>query len=210
MKRSPLGLAFAAILYGAISLTANLVAVTEPRAAELSAAERTTLKELRSGDMAKLVVHAAPRDRIEETFRDLYGNPVSLADYSGKVVLVNIWATWCPPCRAEMPSLDDLAGEMEGPDFALIALSTDRAGVERVAQFYEDFLIENLKVMHDRSGKFGRQAGVLGLPVTMILDRQGREIARIMGEADWGSPEAKAILNRVIEMTRPGAGVVPT
>ncbi len=207
MKRSPFGLAFAAILYGAISLTANLVTATEPRAAELSAADRTTIKELRSGDMAKLVVHAEPRDRIEESFRDLYGNSISLADYSGKVVLVNIWATWCPPCRAEMPSLDDLAGEMEGPDFALIALSTDRGGVERVAQFYEDYLIENLKVMHDRSGNFGRQAGVLGLPVTLLLDREGREIGRILGEADWNSPEAKAILNRVIEMTRQGAGL---
>ncbi len=210
MKRSPFGLAFAAILYGAISLTANLVAVTELRATELSAADRTSLKELRSGDMAKLIVHAAPRNRIEETFRDLYGNPVSLADYAGKVVLVNIWATWCPPCRAEMPSLDDLAGEMEGPDFAVIALSTDRAGVERVAQFYEDYLIENLDVMHDRSGNFGRKAGVRGLPVTLLLDREGREIGRIMGEADWNSPEAKAILNRVIEMTRQGAGVIRT
>jgi thiol-disulfide isomerase/thioredoxin len=207
MKRLPLGLAFAAILYGAISLTANLVAVTGSQAAELSAADRTTLKELRNGDMAKLIVHAAPRNRIDESFRDLYGNPVSLADYSGKVVLVNIWATWCPPCRAEMPSLDDLAGEMEGPDFALIALSTDRAGVERVARFYEDYLIENLKVMHDRSGNFGRQAGVLGLPVTLLLDREGREIGRILGEADWNSPDAKAILNRVIEMTANGTGL---
>jgi thiol-disulfide isomerase/thioredoxin len=151
--------------------------------------------------MAKLVIHNAPRARITETFRDLYGNALTLADYSGKVVLLNIWATWCPPCRAEMPSLDDLAGEMEGPDFAVIALSTDRGAAERVAQFYEDFLIENLDVMQDRSGNFARQAGVLGLPVTLILDRQGREIGRILGDADWDSPEARAILRRVIEMT---------
>ena len=201
MKRSPFSLAFAALLYGAISLTANAVA-----AAELSAADRATLKELRGGDMAKLVVHAEPRDRIAETFRDLYGNPITLADYSGKVVLLNIWATWCPPCRAEMPSLDDLAGEMEGPDFALIALSTDRAGPERVAQFYEDLRIENLKVMHDRSGNVSRQAGVLGLPVTLILDREGREIARLLGDADWGSPEARAILQRIIEITAQDTG----
>ncbi len=117
------------------------------------------------------------------------------------MVLLNIWATWCPPCRAEMPSLDRLAGEMEGPDFALIALSTDRGGVERVAQFYDDYLIDNLDIMHDRSGNFARQAGVLGLPVTLILDRQGREIARLLGDADWASPEARAILRRIIEMT---------
>lgn len=205
MKRSPFGLAFAAILYGAISLTANVVDATE-----LSAADITSLKELRHGDMAKLIVHAAPRDRIAETFRDLHGNPVTLADYSGKVVVLNIWATWCPPCRAEMPSLDRLAGEMEGKDFAVIPLSTDRGGVERVAQFFDDIHIENLKVMHDRSGKVARQAGVLGLPVTLILDREGREIARVLGDAEWDSPEAQAILNRIIDMTRQGSGPLRT
>ena len=203
MSRSPFSVAFAALLYGAISLTANAAI-----ALELSAADRATLKELRAGDMAKLVVHEKPRDRINETFRDLYGNPLTLADYSGKVVLLNIWATWCPPCRAEMPSLDRLAGAMAGEDFAVIPLSTDRAGVERVAQFYRDIQIENLDVMHDRSGKVARQAGVLGLPVTLILDRQGREIARILGDADWDSPDAQSILRRVIEITRQDSGAL--
>ena len=196
MSRSPVSLALAALLYGAICLTANAGAATE-----LSAADRAELKQLRGGDMAKLVIHNAPRARIGETFRDLYGNPITLADYSGKVVLLNIWATWCPPCRAEMPSLDRLAGAMEGPDFAVIALSTDRGGVERVARFYDDMQIENLDVMLDRSGKFSRRTGVLGLPVTLILDRQGREIGRLLGDVDWDSPEARAILRRVIEMT---------
>ena len=196
MKRSPLGLAFAAILYGAISLTANAAATTE-----LTAADRATLKQLRSGDMSSLVIHSAPRDRITATFRDLDGKRLTLAGYSGKVVLLNIWATWCPPCRAEMPTIDRLAGAMEGPDFAVISLSTDRGGIERVARFFESIQIENLKMMHDRSGKFSRQAGVLGLPVTLILDRQGREIARLLGDADWDSSEAKAVLRQVIEMT---------
>ncbi len=200
MRRSPISLALAALLYGAICLTANAGA-TDSGAAELSAADRATLKELRGGDMVKLIVLDAPRDRIAETFRDLYGNPLTFADYSGKVVLLNIWATWCPPCRAEMPSLDRLAGDMEGHDFAVIALSTDRGGVERVARFFDDMRIENLTVMHDRSGKVARRAGVLGLPVTLILDRQGREIGRIIGESDWDSPDARAILRRVIEMT---------
>jgi len=200
MSRSPFSVALAAFLYGAIFLTAN-AAAADPGAAGLTAAERTTLRELRGGDMAKLVVHGAPRDRIGETFRDRHGNALTLADYSGKVVLVNIWATWCPPCRAEMPSLDRLAGAMAGPDFAVIALSTDRDGAERVARFFDDIRIENLDVMLDRSGDFARQAGVLGLPVTLVLDRRGREIARLLGDADWDSPEARAILRRVIEIT---------
>jgi len=151
--------------------------------------------------MAKLIVHSTPRDRITATFRDLHGKRITLAGYSGKVVLLNIWATWCPPCRAEMPTIDRLAGAMAGPDFAVIALSTDRGGIEKVAQFFESIQIENLEVMHDRSGKFSRQAGVLGLPVTLILDRQGREIARLLGDTDWDSPEARTILRQVIEMT---------
>ncbi len=200
MNRSPFSLVLAALLYGAIGLTANAGA-TDPAATELTAADRATLKQLRSGDMTSLVIHGAPRKRISANFRDLDGKRHTLAGYSGKVVLLNIWATWCPPCRAEMPTLDRLAGAMEGPDFAVIALSTDRGGVEKVARFFESMQIENLEVMHDRSGKFSRQAGVLGLPVTLILDRQGREIARLLGDADWDSPEAKAILRRVIEMT---------
>jgi thiol-disulfide isomerase/thioredoxin len=208
MSRSPFSLALAAILYGAIFLTANAVTAVDGSAQDLSSADRASLKEMRGGDMVKLVVHDQPRDRIAETFRDLHGNPVTLADYSGKVVLLNIWATWCPPCRAEMPAIDRLAGAMEGDDFAVIALSTDRGGVERVAEFFKDIQVENLKVMHDRTNDVARQAGVLGLPVTLILDRQGREIARMLGDADWDSPDARALLRRIIEMTAGDGGAI--
>ena len=204
MKRPPLGLAVAAFLYGAICLTANAVA------ADLTLAQRDGLKALRGGDMAKLVVHDQPRPRIEESFTDLYGNRIEFADYTGKVVLLNIWATWCPPCRAEMPSLDRLAGEMAGPDFTVAPLSTDRAGPERVAEFYKDTQVRNLPVLHDRSGKVARQAGVLGLPITLILDRQGREIARLIGDADWDSPEARTIIEQVIELTRQADPIIRT
>jgi thiol-disulfide isomerase/thioredoxin len=206
MKRSPLGLAAAAFLYGAICLTAN--AVAGGPILDLSSAQRDDLKALRAGDMGKLVIHDQPRPRIEESFRDLYGNRITLADHAGKVVLLNIWATWCPPCRAEMPSLDRLAGALEGPDFAVIALSADRGGPEQVAEFFKGIQVENLKVMHDRSGDVARQAGVLGLPVTLILDRQGREIGRMLGDADWDSPEARDLLREVIELTRDAPGAI--
>ena len=205
MSRSPFSLTLAAILYGAIFLTANTVS-----AAGMSPADRTALKEMRSGEMLKLVFHDKPRARIVETFRDFYGNGITLADYSGKVVLLNFWATWCPPCRAEMPSIDRLAGAMGGKDFAVISMSTDRGGVEKVAEFFKDIRVEHLKLMHDRSGNMGRQAGVLGLPVTLILDREGREIARLLGDADWDSPEATEILRRIIELTGGDGGAVRT
>ncbi|MFK7944120.1 MAG: TlpA disulfide reductase family protein, partial [Paracoccaceae bacterium] len=118
-------------------------------------------------------------------------------------VLLNFWATWCPPCRKEMPGIDRLAGEMGGDDFDVIALSTDRFDVERVIDFFEEIEVKNLGIHQDRSGATARRAGALGLPVTLILDREGREIARVAGEAEWDSPRVKAILTRVIEMTAP-------
>ena len=185
-----------ALLYGAFVLGANPI-----HADALSKEERTALLELRDGDMSKLVVHKEARPRIEETWQDREGNTVSLADFAGKVVVLNFWATWCPPCRAEMPSIDRLAGEMGGEDLEVVALSTDRFGVEKVVDFFEEINVQNLAVHQDRAGAVARRAGALGLPVTVILDREGREVARVTGEAEWDAPVVKAILQRLIEMT---------
>ena len=116
-----LALGIGALLYGLAAISAN-----PAFAADLSVEQRAALKEMRAGDMRKLVFHKEARPRVDETFRDQYGNPITLADYQGKVVVLNFWATWCPPCRAEMPSIDRLAGEMGGDDLEVVALSTDR------------------------------------------------------------------------------------
>ncbi len=191
-------LGIGAMLYGVIALGAN-----PALAADLSKDQIATLKEMRNGDMKKLVVHKEARPRIDETFRDKYGNAVTLADYEGKVVVLNFWATWCPPCRAEMPSIDRLSAEMGGDDVEILALSTDRFDVERVAAFFDEIQVQNLRVLQDRKGAVARKAGVLGLPVTVILDRQGREIGRVQGEAEWDSAHVKAIVTRIVEMTAP-------
>lgn len=198
MRRPFSRLAPAALLYGAIALAANVALALTP-------AERAELKALATGEMAKLVVHEAPEPRIEAPFRNLAGNRMTLADHAGKVVLLNLWATWCPPCRAEMPALDRLAGAMEGPEFEVIVLSSDRGGIERVENFFREIGIEHLEVMQDPAGEVNREAGVMGLPVTLILDREGREFARMIGAAEWDSAEAQALIRRVIEMTGPAA-----
>ncbi|HUF85985.1 MAG TPA: TlpA disulfide reductase family protein [Thermohalobaculum sp.] len=200
MRRPSLNLALAALLYGAIALAANAGLALTP-------AERAELEALRTGDMARLIVHEAPRPRVETAFADAAGNRLTLADFAGKVVLLNVWATWCPPCRAEMPALDRLQGALAGPEFEVIALSTDRAGAGRVEAFFADIGVRNLAIRLDRSGDFQQAAGVLGLPATLILDREGREIARMMGDADWDGPEAQALIERLIALTRPREAV---
>src|SRR5690625_4517059 len=124
-------LIFAALLYGLMAVSAN--------AAGLSVEDRAEIEALATGEMAKLVVHGEPRARLDEVFLDEAGEEVSLADLEGRVVLLNLWATWCPPCRAEMPSIDRLAGEMAGPEegLAVIALSSDRDGAKRIKRFYD-------------------------------------------------------------------------
>ena len=189
--RSPLRAGIGALLYGLAVLGANAAGAWEPGA----------LDALRRGEMEKLVLHQTPAPPIEVPFADGEGNEVRLSDFAGKVVLLNLWATWCPPCRAEMPSLDRLAGAMAGPDFAVVALSTDRGGPARIRKFLDDTGVKHLGVYQDAHMQLAREAGAIGLPVTLLLDRQGREIGRVTGDAVWDSPEAKALLQRFIELT---------
>lgn len=188
----------AALLYGVGAWAAN-----PAHAADLTADDIASLKATRTGDMTKLVVHDAPRDRVDRAFKDKDGTEHTLAEYTGRIVVLNFWATWCPPCRAEMPSIDRLAADVAGQDIAVVALSTDRFGIERVGRFFEEIGIRTLTLYQDKGGRLAREAAVIGLPVTLILDRQGREIARLQGEAEWDGPAARAILTRLVEMTGP-------
>lgn len=196
----PFALGVAAILYGAMALTAN-----PARAGTLDASERAALEAMRADDMQKLVFHDAPRPRIAEGFEDGEGRSLGLADFAGKVVVLNLWATWCPPCRAEMPSLDRLSAKVGGDGIAVVALSTDRGGAPKVRAFFDEIGVKNLRIYTDKSNRFARQAAVMGLPVTLILDPQGREIARLTGDAHWDSDAALAILRGIAAATRDSA-----
>ena len=152
------------------------------------------LETLRTGDMAKLVVHPAPKPAIEGSFADLDGASHSLADFRGKVVVLNFWATWCGPCREEMPSLDRLQAGMGGDDLAVVTLATGRNSPQGIARFFEDEGITVLPRYTDSSMGLARSMGVFGLPVTVILGRDGQEVARLTGGADWNGADARAIL----------------
>lgn len=123
------------------------------------------------------------------SFTDGAGQPKTLASFSGKVVLLNIWATWCAPCRKEMPTLDRLQEKLGGPDFEVVALSMDRAGPDIVKKFYAETGVTHLALNIDSSAKAMFTLGAVGLPMTLLIDREGKEIGRLIGPAEWDSPD---------------------
>ena len=111
-------------------------------------------------------------------------------------MVLNVWATWCVPCRKEMPTLDRLQARLGGKDFLVVALSIDRKGVEAVRGFYQEVGVENLAIYVDPSGKGSHALAIPGVPTTLLIDREGREVARKMGEAKWDSPEMVSLVER--------------
>lgn len=141
-------------------------------------------------------LHEAPRPLPELRFEDGDGRPRALTAFRGKIVLLNVWATWCAPCRREMPTLDRLQAALGGPGFEVVALSIDRAGIAAVAEFYAEIGVERLAKYIDASGSAARRLDAVGLPTTLLIDREGREIARHVGPAEWDTPEMLSFLRR--------------
>jgi thiol-disulfide isomerase/thioredoxin len=150
-----------------------------------------------------LSIFDPPRDLPEIRFVDAAERGLTLADFRGKIVLLNLWATWCAPCRHEMPSLDRLQAQLGGDDFIVLALSIDRAGLPAVRRFYEELGLQHLGIYVDAGGAGLRTLGVPGLPMTLLIDRAGREVARKMGAAEWDDPETVALIRQQIEAPAP-------
>jgi len=182
----------AALLYGAAASGAN--------AEGLDRAQLESLKALRTGQMARLVIHDAPLPPPAGGFTDAAGNPMDYGAFAGKVVAVNFWATWCIPCRREMPTLDNLQAQLGDDDFTVAAISSDRTA-EQAQRFFDEIGVDKLTLYHDPRAEFARASRVIGYPVVLILDRQGGELARLTGGAEWDSIEAVELLRHVIEMT---------
>jgi len=144
------------------------------------------------------VASKAPVPAPEIAFKDGDGNPLSLAAWRGRVVLVNLWATWCAPCRREMPALDRLQAKLGGDDFEVVAISVDRKGIAASSKFLDDAGAENLALYVDESFQVARDFRVPGLPVTILIDRQGREVGRLTGPAEWDSEDALSLIAATI------------
>ena len=176
MLRSGLAVLYTALMFGA-----------NPAAADVAAADA-----LREGDMKKLVF-AEARPVPEVSLLTMSDEAASLADHRGKWVVVNFWATWCPPCRKEMPGLDRIQAEM-GDRLSVVTVATGRNPVPAIESFWQSAGIQNLTALRDPTSEFARAMGVMGLPVTVILTPEGQEVGRLMGEAEWDGEHARAVL----------------
>jgi thiol-disulfide isomerase/thioredoxin len=144
-----------------------------------------------------------PRPLPEFSFTDAEGKAHGIGDFAGRGVVINLWATWCPPCVAEMPALDRAQAALAAEGIAVLALSSDRGGRAQVEPFYRDRGIRQLGLWLDPRGAAGRALGVRGLPTTIIIDRQGRERARLEGAAEWDQPAVLAAIRRLVAVEAP-------
>jgi len=173
------GHAFASLLL-LISVAGGSAAEDNP-----SVAERTRLGEF---------IPASPLLPAPSiSFVDLAGNTVSLSEFTGKIVLVNLWATWCEPCLREMPSLERVQSRL-GDKIAVVAISEDHGGSKTVEPFIDKLGLRSIKIYLDPKSAMERAFKVQGLPTSFLIDRQGRILGRVEGAAEWDAPKLLAVL----------------
>ena len=188
-----------AAVYGIGGLLRN--AGTDPACAgAVEAAKR--LSPLVRGEVAAFTPAQAPRRLPALSFRDGNGKALTLADFKGRTVLLNLWATWCVPCRKEMPTLDALQRELGSTDFEVLAINLDTRDLEKAKKFLADIGVRSLGFYEDQSlATFEalKAAGrVVGLPTTFLIDGQGCELGVLQGPAEWASADALALLRAAI------------
>jgi thiol-disulfide isomerase/thioredoxin len=173
----------AALAGGTLAAT---LAARKPRAAELSDLA-TALKPV-----------TPPADMPPFTFYDAQGKPHTLAEFHGHGMIINLWATWCAPCVAELPSLSALSKTLAPKDIAVLPLSSDHGGAKVVEAFFSSHDITGLPVLLDPKSEVLRALHARGLPTSVLVNRQGKECARLEGGADWNTPAAAALIERLV------------
>ncbi len=178
-----------ALLYTALSLTAIPAA----------ALDTETLNALREGDLRKLTFQDAPKPVETIAFTDLEGTSETLASYNGKLVILNFWATWCFPCREEMPAFDQLSAAFADQNVVVLPIATGHNPVPAIERFYEQANIEHLPIRVEPTGKLAAAMGVRALPSSFIISPEGEVIATLIGDAEWFSPSAQAIVSELTQ-----------
>ncbi|CCJ07739.1 TlpA disulfide reductase family protein [Methylocystis sp. SC2] len=168
-----------------------------------SAKIAATLKDLAKGEVAAMTIATQPQPMPDYAFDGPDGAPVSLASFKGKTTLLNIWATWCVPCRAEMPALDRLQEAFAGQNFQVVAVNVDTTRLERARAFLAETGVKSLTYYGDPKANIFyemKQSGkALGLPTTLLIGPDGCQIGLMNGPAAWDSADAKALISRALE-----------
>jgi thiol-disulfide isomerase/thioredoxin len=183
-----------AVLYGTVAPAGKAVSDCPADSAKLAA----RLVPFAKGELAALQLSSEPRRAIQVAFERDGGAKLTVADFKGRPILLNLWATWCIPCRAEMPALDRLQAAKGGPGFEVVAVNVDTARLERRAAFLDSVGVKSLTRYADPSGDafetLHKDGKALGLPVTLVIDKDGCEVGAVEGGAKWDSAEAKALV----------------
>ncbi len=152
-----------------------------------------------SGAMQVFQLAPSTRPRPNATWKNAAGKNLTLADFSGKVVLVNYWASWCPPCIRELPSIDRLQASLGGDNFTVIAINIDRGGKPVARRMAKRLKLKHLTLYLDRESKSARSLGVRSMPTTFIFDRKGREVGKLEGGAEWDEKEAIGLVKYFVK-----------
>ena len=180
------------VLYTAFSFCANTVLSEDNKFSVLEA--------FKVGEMKKLILHESPKAVSEEVFYNSNNDPISLKSFSGRLTLVNFWATWCAPCLEEMPSLSNLQKIKGSEKFNVVTIATMRNSPKSVENFFNKNSIDNLTKYQDPKGKLARSLKIVGLPLTILLNKDNKEVARFIGDADWSSLHALKLIEKATEI----------
>jgi thiol-disulfide isomerase/thioredoxin len=210
-KASRRGLA-AAGLAGAVAAVAALYVIVGPNGniagsqsctAALAAADAAGPHA--TGEVAAFLPASQPLDLQALSFLGKDGAPMTLADFGGRTVLLNLWATWCAPCRKEMPALDQLQTDLGGDDFEVVAVNLDRGGPDKPEAFLAEIGVSNLAFYQDSSNRLLKDlrkvARATGLPTTILIGPEGCEVGTMYGPAEWASGEAKTLISSAMKAT---------
>jgi thiol-disulfide isomerase/thioredoxin len=185
-------------VYGIAGLKRNGTAGADPECTEAVQTARQ-MKPLIHGEVAAVALAEKPMRVPDLAFQDGNAKPVKLSDFRGKTLLVNLWATWCVPCRKEMPALDELMGKLGGQNFTVVAINIDTRDPEKPKKFLAEIAARNLPYYEDASGtvfqELKRVGRALGLPTSILVDKNGCEIGHIAGPAEWSSDDALKLVN---------------
>lgn len=184
-------LAFIPLILGVV--VAGLVIFVNPRSEEDQGLEALIHGELAGFELAQ-AVNPAPKT----AFFNAAGDKLTLADFAGKVVLVNLWATWCAPCLKEMPTLDALQAALGGDDFEVLAISVDAGGAEKSQAYLDRLGVSHLNLYVEPSFKINREVEAFGLPATLLFDREGHLVGRMAGPAEWDAKEVQTLVRHVM------------